>query len=174
MAQQTNAPVSAIIAFSAYDQKGLHGIVTLEENNVIAIMISDDNTILKIENNGKILEGESYIQQHRPGQPIALIQLYEHGQIISSPAIAANASFSNFMLIQNSPGTYIWGIKDYRAADQTLLVQTKPKAEKVIIKYTNGKWMFAASDNKKCISGSTPVNLYLYNQKSRRFYTRSN
>jgi hypothetical protein len=172
------APISqysgttVIIGFSMYDNKGLAAQLISEENNVITIVFPDDNVNCKIDNNGNVLEGESYIAQKGIGKPIAFVQIYESKKKIVNPNLDINKSLSNFMLAETTEGKVIFGWSDYKQADGSFILRSKPLSNVILLKPDKGKWLVTSSDDSRIKTGSIVPAIYLYTNNTRRFYTR--
>lgn len=171
-AQLNTRGITVIIGFSMYDNKGLAAQLVAEANGIITVIFPDDDITCKIDNRGQVLEGENYIAQKGGGAKIAFIQIYESKKKIVNPSIDINKTLGNFMLVETTSGSLIFGWSDYKKDDQSFVFRSKPLSKIVILKPENGKWIVGSSDDHRIKIGRAIEAMYLYSQTTRRFFTR--
>lgn len=164
---------TVIVGFNMYDNKGICGQLVKEENNIITVTFTDDNTTCKIDNKGNVLEGESYINQKGGGLPIAFIQIYESKKKIVNPDLDINKTLGPFILVETIDGNLIFGYSDYYKEEKKIVVRSKPLNRVSVLKSEGSKWLVTGSDDARIKTGNSIAAVYLYNSNTRRFYTKN-
>jgi hypothetical protein len=172
VAQSKYSGTTVLIGFDMYSNKSLFAQLIEEAGNILTIVFPEDGITCRIDKRGNVLEGENYIKQKGEGKPIAFIQIYESKKKIVNPALDINKTLGTFMLIETAGGNVFFGWSDYKKEDQSFVFTSKPLQKKILLKPDHGKWVVTGSDDPRIKASSTVASVYLYNNNTRRFYTR--